>query len=40
MGSSRQQDRSLNAGISLPQWMKGKIDNRLVKKELLFIKNV
>ena len=27
MGSTRQ-DRSLGSGISLPQWMKGKVDNR------------
>ncbi|XP_011142368.1 uncharacterized protein LOC105184931 isoform X2 [Harpegnathos saltator] len=26
MGSSRQEDRSLSGGISLPQWMKGKMD--------------
>ncbi|KAF7381635.1 hypothetical protein HZH66_014029 [Vespula vulgaris] len=36
MGSSRQQDRSLNAGISLPQWMKGKIDNRFDFDESAF----
>ncbi|XP_015439356.1 PREDICTED: uncharacterized protein LOC107194273 [Dufourea novaeangliae] len=28
MGSTRQQDRSLGGGISLPQWMKGRIENR------------
>ncbi|KOC59136.1 hypothetical protein WH47_11212 [Habropoda laboriosa] len=28
MGSTRQQDRLLGGGISLPQWMKGKSDNR------------
>jgi len=28
MGSARGQDGSLGSGISLPQWMKGKIDNR------------
>ncbi|CAK9824848.1 hypothetical protein ANTRET_LOCUS2951 [Anthophora retusa] len=28
MGSTRQQDRLLGGGISLPQWMKGKTDNR------------
>jgi len=28
MDTSRQQDRSLGSGISLPQWMKGKMDNR------------
>ncbi|XP_014485683.1 PREDICTED: uncharacterized protein LOC106750103 isoform X2 [Dinoponera quadriceps] len=26
MGTSRQEDRSLSGGISLPQWMKGKMD--------------
>lgn len=36
MGSSRQQDRSLNAGISLPQWMKAKIDNRFDFDESAF----
>ncbi|KAI4488471.1 hypothetical protein M0802_011577 [Mischocyttarus mexicanus] len=27
MGSSRQQDRSLNAGISIPRWIRGKVIN-------------
>ncbi|XP_020280787.1 uncharacterized protein LOC109853273 isoform X2 [Pseudomyrmex gracilis] len=33
MGTSRQEDRSLGSGISLPQWMKGKIDNRYPKTQ-------
>lgn len=36
MDNSRQQDRSLNSGISLPQWMKGKIDNRFDFDEAAF----
>jgi len=28
MGTSKQQDRSLSGGISLPQWMKGRMDNK------------
>ncbi|KAK2584361.1 hypothetical protein KPH14_006749 [Odynerus spinipes] len=36
MGSSRQQDRSLSGGISLPQWMKAKIDNRFDFDESAF----
>lgn len=36
MGSSRQQDRSLNAGISLPRWIKGKVDNRFDFDESTF----
>lgn len=36
MGSSRQQDRSLNGGISLPQWMKAKIDNKFDFDESAF----
>ncbi|XP_043464891.1 uncharacterized protein LOC122500168 [Leptopilina heterotoma] len=28
MGSARPQDKSLGGGISLPQWMKGKFDNK------------
>ncbi|XP_053976315.1 uncharacterized protein LOC128875032 [Hylaeus volcanicus] len=35
MGSTRQ-DRSLGSGISLPQWMKGKIDNRFDFDESTF----
>ncbi|KAL6428504.1 hypothetical protein ACFW04_008630 [Cataglyphis niger] len=36
MDNSRQQDRSLSSGISLPQWMKGKIDNRFDFDEAAF----
>ncbi|XP_076164731.1 uncharacterized protein LOC143145326 isoform X2 [Ptiloglossa arizonensis] len=36
MGSTRQQDRSLGSGISLPQWMKGRIDNRFDFDESTF----
>ncbi|XP_066586266.1 uncharacterized protein [Prorops nasuta] len=36
MGSSKQQDRSLGSGISLPQWMKGKMDNRFDLDESAF----
>ncbi|KYN09882.1 PREDICTED: uncharacterized protein LOC108769412 [Trachymyrmex cornetzi] len=36
MGTSRQQDRSLGSGISLPQWMKGKMDNRFDFDEAAF----
>lgn len=36
MDNSRQQDRSLSSGISLPQWMKGKIDNRYDFDEAAF----
>ncbi|XP_020280786.1 uncharacterized protein LOC109853273 isoform X1 [Pseudomyrmex gracilis] len=36
MGTSRQEDRSLGSGISLPQWMKGKIDNRFDFDEAAF----
>ncbi|XP_043247768.1 uncharacterized protein LOC122405564 [Colletes gigas] len=36
MGSTRQQDRSLGSGISLPQWMKGKVDNRFDFDESTF----
>lgn len=36
MGSSGQQDRSLTGGISLPQWMKGKTDNRFDFDESAF----
>ncbi|EZA54006.1 hypothetical protein DMN91_000243 [Ooceraea biroi] len=36
MGTSRQQDRSLGSGISLPQWMKGKMDNRFDFDDVAF----
>ncbi|KAL6257149.1 hypothetical protein P5V15_012081 [Pogonomyrmex californicus] len=36
MGTSRQQDRSLGSGISLPQWMKGRMDNRFDFDEAAF----
>ncbi|XP_012523011.1 uncharacterized protein LOC105828957 [Monomorium pharaonis] len=36
MGSSSQQDRSLGSGISLPQWMKGKMDNKFDFDEAAF----
>lgn len=36
MDNSRQQDRSLSSGISLPQWMKGKMDNRFDFDEAAF----
>lgn len=36
MGSTRQQDRSLGGGISLPQWMKGKFDSRFDFDESTF----
>ncbi|XP_031847457.1 uncharacterized protein LOC116433467 [Nomia melanderi] len=36
MDSTRQEDRSLGGGISLPQWMKGKIDNRFDFDESTF----
>ncbi|XP_024882240.1 uncharacterized protein LOC112461281 [Temnothorax curvispinosus] len=36
MGTSGQQDRSLGSGISLPQWMKGRLDNRFDFDEAAF----
>ncbi|XP_029039464.1 uncharacterized protein LOC114874399 [Osmia bicornis bicornis] len=36
MGSTRQQDRLLSGGISLPQWMKGRADNRFDFDESTF----
>lgn len=36
MGSARPQDKSLNGGISLPQWMKGRFDNRFDFDESTF----
>lgn len=36
MGSTRQQDRLLGGGISLPQWMKGRADNRFDFDESTF----
>ncbi|XP_072748858.1 uncharacterized protein [Anoplolepis gracilipes] len=36
MDNSRQQDRSLSSGMSLPQWMKGKMDNKFDFDEAAF----
>ncbi|XP_011871483.1 PREDICTED: uncharacterized protein LOC105564024 [Vollenhovia emeryi] len=36
MDTSGQQDRSLGSGISLPQWMKGRMDNRFDFDEAAF----